>query len=50
MGVKMLQGPYVTVDQMFSGCSVRVKMALGHSMGGRSVKAPEKGEVSLQAT
>jgi hypothetical protein len=40
MGVEMLQGPNVTVDQMFSGCSVRVKMSLGRSVGGRSVKAP----------
>jgi hypothetical protein len=41
-GVKMLQGPNVTVDQMSSGRSVLVKMSLGRSMGGRSVKAPSE--------
>ncbi len=41
MGVKMLQGPNVTVDQMSSGRSVRVKMSLGRSVGGRSIKAPQ---------
>jgi hypothetical protein len=38
----MLQGPNVTVDQMFSGCSMQVEMSLGCSVGGRSIKAPVK--------
>jgi hypothetical protein len=36
----MLQGTNVTVDQMFSGRSVRVEMSLGRSLGGHSIKAP----------
>jgi hypothetical protein len=40
MGVKMVQGPNATGDQMFSGGSMRVAMSLRRSMGGRSVKAP----------
>jgi hypothetical protein len=40
MGVKMLLGPNVTVNQMFSGRSMWVEMSLGRSVGGHSVKVP----------
>ncbi len=40
LGVKLLRGTNVTVDQMSSGRSVRVEMSLGCSMGGCSVKVP----------
>jgi hypothetical protein len=36
----MSLGTNVTVDQLFSGCSMWVEMSLGHSVGGRSVKVP----------
>jgi hypothetical protein len=37
LGAKMSLGRNVTVDQMFSGRSVRFEMSLGRSVGGRSV-------------
>ncbi len=40
LGVKLLRGTNVTVDQMSSGCFVGVEMSLGCSVGGRSVKEP----------
>jgi hypothetical protein len=40
LGVKMLLGTNVTVDQIFSGHSMRVEMSLGHSVGRCFVKVP----------
>jgi hypothetical protein len=42
LGVKMSMGTNVTVDQMFSGRSMQVEMSLGRSVGGHSVKVPQK--------
>jgi hypothetical protein len=38
LGVKMLLGTNVTLEQIFSGHSMQVKMSLRHFVGGRSVK------------